>query len=153
MLSNLRIVYVLLLIIKINETTVGTSITEESAVVERSSKSLLKELIFELSGSSLLWPCESTKHIYIQSGRYVPRNVIITRAQLQRDMMYVALPRYKHGVPFTLGKIQLTKGQCLTKIAPYPCWAIQEEGNCQALQSVVDIKLDHYVSTVSYFQY
>uniref|UniRef100_A0A1B0A2J8 Bee-milk protein n=1 Tax=Glossina pallidipes TaxID=7398 RepID=A0A1B0A2J8_GLOPL len=144
MLSNLRIVYVLLLIAKINETTVGTSITEESAVVERSSKSLLKELIFELSGSSLLWPCESTKHIYIQSGRYVPRNVIITRAQLQRDIMYVALPRYKHGVPFTLGKIQLTKGQCLTKIAPYPCWAIQEEGNCQALQSVVDIKLDHY---------
>uniref|UniRef100_A0A1A9X0D6 Bee-milk protein n=1 Tax=Glossina brevipalpis TaxID=37001 RepID=A0A1A9X0D6_9MUSC len=144
MLSNLRVVYALLLIAKINQSTVSASVTEESIVLERSNKSLLKELTFELSGSSLLWPCESTKNIYIQSGHYVPRNVIITRAQLQRDLVYVALPRYKHGVPFTLGKIHLTQGQCLTKISPYPCWSIQEEGNCQALQSVVDIMLDHH---------
>ncbi|XP_046808856.1 major royal jelly protein 1 isoform X2 [Lucilia cuprina] len=106
-------------------------------------KSPLTDLTFQLSGSSLLWPCESTKNIYVQSGRYVPRNVIVTRAQLLRDSAYVALPRYKQGVPFTLGKVNLKKGQCLTKIAPYPCWAIQEEGNCQALQSVVDIVVDH----------
>jgi len=61
----------------------------------------------------------------------------------------VALPRYKQGVPFTLGKVNLKKGECLTKIAPYPCWAIQEEGNCQALQSVVDIAVDQNVSAIN----
>lgn len=125
-------------------------ITGEPAV-SKCDKSPLAELTFQLSGSSLLWPCDSTKNIYVQSGRYVPRNVIVTRAQLLRDTAFVALPRYKQGVPFTLGKVNLKKGQCLTKIAPYPCWAIQEEGNCQALQSVVDIVVDHNVSLTFFY--
>lgn len=125
--------------------------------VSKCDKNPLTELTFQLSGSSLKWPCDSTKNIYVQSGRYVPRNVIATRAQLLRDAAFVALPRYKQGVPFTLGKVNLKKGECLTKIAPYPCWAIQEEGNCQALQSVVDIAVDPIVSRkhkdyfISYF--
>lgn len=36
----------------------------------------------------------------------------------------------------------MRRGQCMTSIAPFPCWSLQEEGNCQALQSVVDIFLD-----------
>jgi len=113
-------------------------------------KNPLSELTFQLSGSNLHWPCDSTKNIYVQSGRYVPRNVIVTRAQLQRDSAFVALPRYKQGVPFTLGKVNLKKGECLAKIAPYPCWAIQEEGNCQALQSVVDVAVDQNVSAIKF---
>lgn len=132
-----------------------SSSTDESTDASNSiggtkcDKNPLNELTFQLSGSSLHWPCESTKNIYVQSGRYVPRNVIVTRAQLQRDSAFVALPRYKQGVPFTLGKVNLKKGECLTKIAPYPCWAIQEEGNCQALQSVVDIAVDQNVSAIN----
>lgn len=106
----------------------------------------LTNLTFQLGGNNLLWPCASTKSIYIQSGRYIPRNIIVTRAQLLRDTAYVALPRNKQGVPFTLGKVNLKKGECITKIAPYPCWSIQEEGNCQALQSVVDVVVDYHVS-------
>ncbi|XP_055915430.1 uncharacterized protein LOC129948450 [Eupeodes corollae] len=107
------------------------------------SKCSLAELTFQLGGNNLLWPCSSTKNIYIQTGRYVPRNVIATRTQILGDTAFVALPRYKQGVPFTLGKVDLKKGECLPPIAPYPCWAIQEEGNCAALQSVVDIFVDH----------
>lgn len=114
--------------------------------VSNCEKNLIPELTFQLGGNNLQWPCESTKNIYVQSGRYVPRNVIITRVQIQKDIAYVALPRYKHGVPITLGKVQLRKGQCIAPIAPFPCWAIQEEGNCQALQNVVDIVVDKNVS-------
>lgn len=114
--------------------------------VSSCTKNLLPELSFQLGGNNLQWPCESTKNIYVQSGRYVPRNVIVTRVQIQKDVAYVALPRYKQGVPITLGKVQLRKGQCLTPITPFPCWAIQEEGNCQALQNVVDIVVDNNVS-------
>lgn len=107
-----------------------------------SSSQILQDLTFQLSGSSLDWPCQSTKNIYVQSGRYTPKNVIMTRAQIYRDEAYVTLPRLKPGVPFTLGKISMKRGQCVTNVAPYPCWSLQEEGNCQALQSAVDIYLD-----------
>lgn len=100
------------------------------------------DLTFQLSGSSLEWPCQSTKNIYIQSGRYIPKNVIMTRAQIYRDEGIVAIPRLKSGVPFTLGKMSLKKGSCVPAVAPFPCWSLQEEGNCQALQSVVDLFLD-----------
>lgn len=102
---------------------------------------LPQPLIF--SGLSLDWPCQSTKNIYETSGRYIARNVIATRAQIFEDKAILALPRYKPGVPFTLGILDLrSQNNCEPKVAPFPCWAIQEEGNCQALQSAVDIVLD-----------
>lgn len=106
------------------------------------SLQILQDLTFQLGGSSLEWPCKSTRNIYVQSGRYIPRNVIMTRSQIYRDEAYVTLPRLKAGVPFTLGKISMKRGQCTTSVAPYPCWSLQEEGNCQAIQSAVDIFLD-----------
>ncbi|XP_025995044.1 major royal jelly protein 1 [Solenopsis invicta] len=105
-------------------------------------KQLLPELSFVLSGHSLDWPCQSTKNIYETSGRYIARNVIATRAQVYRDDVIVAMPRYKPGVPFTLGVLSLKTKDCAPKVTPFPCWAIQEEGNCQALQSVVDLVVD-----------
>lgn len=107
----------------------------------------LADLSYRLSGSDLQWPCQSTKNIYVSSGRYVPKNVIITRAQMWNDQVIVAMPRYKPGVPFTLGKMSLTKSsKCIATLAPFPCWSMQEEGNCEALQSVVDLFLDPMVS-------
>lgn len=106
------------------------------------STQILNDLSFQLSGSNLDWPCQSTKNIYVQSNRFIPKNVIVTRSQIYRDEAFVTLPRLKPGVPFTLGKISMRRGQCSTSITPYPCWSLQEEGNCQALQSVVDIFLD-----------
>ncbi|RLU27452.1 hypothetical protein DMN91_001256 [Ooceraea biroi] len=105
-------------------------------------KQLLPELSFVLSGYSLDWPCQSTRNIYETSGRYIPKNVIATRTQIYKDDAIIAMPRYKPGVPFTLGVMSLKTKDCTPKVTPFPCWAIQEEGNCQALQSVVDITLD-----------
>lgn len=105
-------------------------------------KQVLSELSFSLSGQSLDWPCQSTKNIYETSGRYIARNVISTRMQIYKEDAIIAMPRYKPGVPFTLGVMSLKTKDCTPKVTPFPCWAIQEEGNCQALQSVVDIDLD-----------
>ncbi|EFN80993.1 Protein yellow [Harpegnathos saltator] len=105
-------------------------------------KQVLPELSFSLSGQSLEWPCQSTKNIYETSGRYISRNVISTRMQIYKEDAIIAMPRYKPGVPFTLGVMSLKTKDCTPKVTPFPCWAIQEEGNCQALQSAVDIVLD-----------
>ncbi|KAI4502045.1 hypothetical protein M0802_002727 [Mischocyttarus mexicanus] len=105
-------------------------------------KHLLSELSFTFNGHSLEWPCQSTKNIYETSGRYTARNVIATRMQIYKDDAILALPRYKPGVPFTLGAVSLRSKTCKPMIMPFPCWAIQEEGNCEALQSAIDIVLD-----------
>ncbi|XP_066592040.1 major royal jelly protein 1 [Prorops nasuta] len=112
------------------------------ACVCSAEKQLVSDLSLQLSGYSLDWPCQSTKNIYESSGRYIPRNVIATRAQIYRDEAILAMPRYKPGVPFTLGVMSLKSKSCTPLINPFPCWPIQEEGNCAALQSAVDIVLD-----------
>lgn len=122
-----------------------------AGVLSQCDKSILPELTYRLGGNNLEWPCHSTKNIYSTTGRYIPKNVIATRAQIYRDEAFVALPRYRSGVPFTLGRVSLQKGACYSAIAPYPCWALQEEGNCQALQSVVDLFIDAQVSFSPFF--
>lgn len=107
--------------------------------------SIVSELTFRLGGNNLEWPCQATKNIYLTSGRYTPKNIIATRSQIYRDSAFVAMPRYRNGVPFTLGKVDLRKGKCSVAATAYPTWASQEEGSCQAMQNVVDIYLDRQV--------
>jgi hypothetical protein len=113
-----------------------------SSVSGSCNKQLLPDLTFTLNGANLDWPCSSTKSIYTSSGRYIPSNVITTRLQIHKDEAIVVIPRYKAGVPFTLGKMSLRTKNCHPAISPFPSWSLQEEGNCQALQSAVDIFLD-----------
>lgn len=68
--------------------------------------SIVPELTFRLGGNNLNWPCQATKNIYTNSGRYIPKNIIATRSQIYRDSAFVAIPRYRNGVPFTLGEIE-----------------------------------------------
>jgi hypothetical protein len=103
---------------------------------------LVPDLTFTLNGANLDWPCSSTKSIYTSSGRYISKHIITTRVQIYKDEAIVVTPRYKAGVPFTLGKMSLKSKNCNPTITPFPCWNLQEEGNCQALQSAVDIFLD-----------
>lgn len=96
----------------------------------------------EWTGGSFEWPCAQTKSLYKSSGKYISKNIIATRAQIIGDNVYVALPRYKSGVPATLARTSFRKGSCAATLSPFPCWSMQEEGNCQSLQSVVDIVAD-----------
>lgn len=96
-----------------------------------------------LSGHNIRFPCKSTKNIFESSGRYEPKFVIATRMQIGRDHAFIALPRFKPGVPLTLARVHLQKTACTTELEPYPCWAMQEEGDCDSLQSVVDLVLDN----------
>lgn len=95
------------------------------------------------TGATFSWPCPSTKALYKSSGKYISKHIIATRAQIARDSVFLALPRYKSGSPATLVQTSLSQDKCHTTLVPFPCWSMQEEGNCQALQSVVDIFLDN----------
>lgn len=106
-------------------------------------KSLLNGWTYQIFGNNLDWPCISTKNIYTQTGRYIPKNIISTRVQIYKDTVIIVTPRYKPGVPFTVGRICLKSvDKCNPLISPFSCWAIHEEGNPDAIQNAVDIYLD-----------
>lgn len=106
------------------------------------SQKVFPELNFFPSPTNLQFPCDSTKRIYLSTKRYIPKNFILTRAQIHQNVVYACAPRLKNGIPFTLAKLTLKKGQCVPPVEPYPCWSMQEEGNCQALQSCTDLVHD-----------
>ncbi|XP_015116467.1 major royal jelly protein 2 [Diachasma alloeum] len=94
------------------------------------------------TGGPIDWPCDLTESLYRNGGKYISKNVIATRAVVWKDSAIVALPRFKKGVPITLGIIPLFCKVGYPSLSPYPCWSVQEEGNCGAFQSVVDLFLD-----------
>lgn len=94
-------------------------------------------------GATFAWPCPSTKAMYRNSNKYMSKNIIATRAQITGDDVYLALPRYKSGNPATLVKTNLKEGSCHTTLEPFPCWSMQDEGECRAFQSVVDLYIDN----------
>lgn len=94
------------------------------------------------SGADFVWPCATTKALLKNSGKLITKNNIATRGQIYRDNIFLALPRYKKGIPATLVKTKLKTGACSVSYEPFPCWSLQEEGKCSALQSVVDIVID-----------
>lgn len=89
------------------------------------------------------FPCLSSKFQTEQ----IPNNAVVaSRAQICNNDLIVAFPRCRPGIPATLAKTSLINFGFCTTFDPFPCWptTIQEVGNCNAFQSVVDIVLDQY---------
>lgn len=93
------------------------------------------------TAACIKFPCKTTKDLFKSSGRYIITNNIATRLQIYKDCVYVVYPRYLPGVPMTLG-VTCKTSACGAVFDPFPCWTYQEEGNCDALQSVSDIHID-----------
>ncbi|XP_044005628.1 L-dopachrome tautomerase yellow-f2-like [Aphidius gifuensis] len=103
---------------------------------------MIPESPISLSGISIKFPHESTKELMTSNGLYIPKNIIPTRLQILDDNIYLALPRLKPGVPFTLGKVTTDKYNGKKEISPFPDISYQQEGKDDNLQNVVDIVLD-----------
>lgn len=101
-----------------------------------------EENSLQWTGASFKWPCESTKAIFKSSGKYVSKNAIATRSQIYKDEVFLAIPRLRSGIAATLVTTPLKKHSCHATLTPFPCWSMQEVGNCDALQSVVDLFMD-----------
>ncbi|XP_050421379.1 protein yellow-like [Adelges cooleyi] len=106
------------------------------------------QLTYILSGSHLKWfePGERTQAT--DSGEYAARNVVPSRFAMRYDgLIFVAMPKLKPGVMFTLGVVEYEP--CLSTIeppiAPYPCAAAhrkQGTGNGWTMVNVVDVYMD-----------
>lgn len=88
------------------------------------------------------WPGSTSRALLKSSGKFASKNNIATRAAIYRDSTFLAFPRFRSGIPATLVRAKLKRGSCSPTFEPFPCWAMQEESKCSAIQSAVDITLD-----------
>lgn len=73
----------------------------------------------------------------------VPENNVVHRIKIWNDTMYMAVPRFRRGVPATLCSKSVRARDGGVAVRPYPSSGLQTVGNCFALQNVRDIEFDH----------
>lgn len=110
---------------------------------DRGDSAVAVPAAYSINGQNAEFPCASTKNVYTDTGRYVPKNVIATRFQVWDDRAFVLTSRFRSGVPFTVSTFRLDcQNRCWPILSPYPCWAQNQEGDPDAIQNAVDIYLD-----------
>ncbi|KAL4111803.1 hypothetical protein QTP88_015690 [Uroleucon formosanum] len=112
----------------------------------------VSRLTYIVSGAHLEWTRPSDRLRAIESGEYVARNVAPARMAMRHDgVIYLAMPRLRRGVPFTIGAVEYDP--CVSTIEPpvlpYPCAAAHRNaerpgsGNGNwTMVNVVDVYLD-----------
>lgn len=110
------------------------------------------EVYYEWKQVDYTFPNDSVRNELIQNGGFVPINCAPTGIKISGDMVFVATPRYRNGVPSALNVIpykksivdQFFKRNQGPKLTPFPSWEMQQVGNCTALQLVQAMELDNY---------
>lgn len=102
------------------------------------------QVIFEWKSIDVQWESEDEREYAIARGEYIAANNFPTTVKFWRDKMYLTFPRWKDGVPVTLGVTSSTPMNSITspKLEAFPTWPMQKLGKCWAFQSVHSIEID-----------
>lgn len=115
-----------------------------STYTTRAAKQLKVE--FEWKDVEYAFPSKAAKDVLIKTRAYIPGNSIpIDVDAWQRgggeDKVFVTVPRFKPGVPATLGTVvEADDGRPL--LLPYPDWSWHKEGHCDGITSVFRVHVD-----------
>lgn len=73
----------------------------------------------------------------------IPEHNVILGIKMWKDVIYLTVPRWDEGVPFTLNWISATDfSKPSPSLRPYPNWELQEIGNCSAIQNIQSMEID-----------
>ncbi|CAH1962399.1 unnamed protein product [Acanthoscelides obtectus] len=89
------------------------------------------------------WPSDIDYHSTVRGNRYLPQNILLGGPRVYQDKVYVTMPKYRIGVPASLGffpLVSLEKTNIL--ITPFPSWEMNHQGECRNLQSVIATEID-----------
>lgn len=102
------------------------------------------QVIFQWNTIDVVWPSEEEKQFAIAHGDYVPGNNFIAGIKFWKNEMYLTVPRWKDGVPVTLGVTSATPVNRVTapKLEAFPSWEMQKIGDCKAFQLVQSMEID-----------
>jgi len=102
------------------------------------------QVIFEWNLIDFEWPSEEERQYAVVHGDYIPANNFVTTVKFWKDKMYLTMPRWKDGVPVTLGvtSARPMNGSTAPKLEPFPDWSMQKLGDCSAFQLVNSLEID-----------
>lgn len=102
------------------------------------------QVIFQWNTIDVMWPTEEEQQFAINHGEYIPANNFIAGIKFWKGKMYLTVPRWKEGVPVTLGVTSATPVNQVTapKLEAFPSWEMQKVGDCSAFQMVQSMEID-----------
>ncbi len=87
------------------------------------------------------YPSPETKAMAIRKKHFIPENNLPLGLQAYKNRIFVSLPKWKEGVPITLGVVGKNEGFS-PAIRPYPDWSWHLAAKCQGLTSVFRMDID-----------
>lgn len=102
------------------------------------------QVIFQWNTIDVVWPTEELQHFAVSHGDYIPANNFVSGIKFWKGKMYLTVPRWKEGVPVTLGVTSATPVNRVTapKLEAFPNWEMQKVGDCSAFQLVQSMEID-----------
>lgn len=99
-------------------------------------------VICEWNSIDFQWPEPEDREAYLNTSRYIPRNVLISGINFYGENLFLTLPRMLEGVPATLATIPVQQVDTAPKLNPFPSWDANKLGDCAALQFVQNVEID-----------
>lgn len=102
------------------------------------------QVVFQWNTIDVIWPSEEKQNYATEHGDYISANNFIAGIKFWKGKMYLTVPRWKNGVPVTLGVTSATvvNGNTAPKLEAFPNWDMQEVGDCNAFQLVQSMEID-----------
>ncbi|KAK0084553.1 hypothetical protein PV325_006807 [Microctonus aethiopoides] len=92
------------------------------------------------------FPNDTLRQAYLQSGDYIPQNIAPLGMNVWGDKLFLAVPRWKKGVPATLNYINITEAKASNVTSPllnpYPDWASNDVHTPGSLVHVIRPRID-----------
>lgn len=99
--------------------------------------------VFEWSYVNFTWNSNSQYSQAIQQRKYIPENVMPGGIKFYEGILYVALPKFRSGVPVTLTSLPVLTNLSLNNLlSPYPSWEANDDSSCDNLQSMLNMEID-----------
>lgn len=89
---------------------------------------------------------EHEKELAIELGEFVPENNLPLGIEVYEDRIFVAMPKWKDGVPATLGTIPRFPTEPSPKIVPYPNWEWNKSGILKTNINIYNQIYTHYIN-------
>ncbi|XP_032683235.1 major royal jelly protein 1-like [Odontomachus brunneus] len=102
------------------------------------------EVIFEWKTIDFQWPSDDERQYAHTHGDYIAVNNFFTTVKFWKDKMYLAIPRWRDGVPVTLAvtSARPVNGSTAPELEAFPSWAMQKLDDCSAFQLVHSMEID-----------
>ncbi|XP_065352581.1 protein yellow-like [Cloeon dipterum] len=109
---------------------------------QSSGESRLRE-VFSWTQLDFVYPNQRAREQAINSGSFVPDGSMVPISVFGAgNRVFLAMPRWKQGVPATLAYVELSSTNRSPPLIPYPSWELNRQGNCQGLTSVFRVMVD-----------